>query len=654
MPSISRPVFHYHHDVRLDSESCLQIIHLSTFTVIEVRSRVQSGCTYISRKAEIRNAGKLAVVTKSVFACRIQSWSLDFNLEFGMLTSYCPSRTFGLSTISETFDPDAVPREDISDENKPQRKPKERFLARSLFRAPSKRHQHHQSSDRVISEPLPFQRGLRDKHVNAATSTKNSVFPRRKNLRNSLEDFESQDELTSKTMSEQSNDERLEGMANSVHFEVEDGVMPSLTRYPSQWSPYLNGDFGSVEMNPSSSRPCSQNLKLSLSAEAAITGRSYNFSCEPQKNVPKIQILLSPADEQTRPPRTQDPRLLQPTASDTPLESICHPPRVENGDVPPLFLDHESSDPEDEVAEIHLSDQVDGAICSDDSASTLKPGEVSSPSSLGSSNDGISSIQSTDRHDARQTNDFPYFQSLETHVKDMIITNAVRDRVTDGKHWLIRPAYYEGSLRERRPASHRKFNLDSGILRINKAWADAAAETLYGQHTFLFQDPRVFRWWLERIGSNAGRLRHVELYLLTGPVDGSGDCETFYDKLWCKVLQMWKSQLHLTTLALSFQEWRHFRADKDDSQWHLCGRWREELLVLLMGWRGLQQVDVIPGLFHWNTRGGVRWPKELWHSLEQAMVLKAGETGEVEVLLKLLVQDEQIRRKVGIGKGMRF
>lgn len=612
------------------------------------RAQVYQSESRSKRRKANRNSHKERV--------RLQNSELVTGSQLEILNSdsLCSSRTFGLSTTSEALEPDANNREDTPDEDKRRQKPKATLSFRKLSHAPFRRHQHRQGRGKVIHKPVPFEKGLTDRCWNADTSTNNSVIPQRKHLLNSLENSESQDELTSKTMSDQSNDQRLEGMGNSVRFEMEDGGMPSLTRYPSKWSPYLNGDFGSVKMSPSSSRPCSRKSKSSLSANAAITGQSYDFSCGRQSSVPKIQILLSPSDEETRPSRTQDPLLLKAKAPDTPLESKCHQSRVENGDVPPLFLDHEPSDPEDDVAEIHLSDQVDGAVFSDDSASTLKPDQASSSSSVGSSDDGIPAIRSRNGQDARQTNNFPYFQSLETHVKNKIIAIAVHDCVTDDKDWRIRPAYYEGSLREQRPASHCKSNLESGILRINKAWADVAAETLYGQHIFLFQDPRVLRWWLEQIGSNVGRLRDVELYLLTGPVDDIIDCETFYDKLWCKVLQTWKRQLCLTTLALSFQEWRHFDPNKDDSRWHLCGRWREELLVLLMGWRDLQQVDVVPGHFHWSTRAGVRWPKEIWHWLEQAMVLKAGGTGEVEVLLKALVQDEQIRRKVGIGKGMRF
>ena len=437
--------------------------------------------------------------------------------------------------------------------------------------------------------------------------------------------------------------------------EIGEDEMPPLTRHPSRWSGIVTDDHRRTP-------PDKADIQGNITGNPFLVGHT-TLSSPSWPHVPRIHLHPSISDEQRRLSNFDDPPLYESLSHDS-LERLDGTTRHSNRDISPFSFDIGSlgdigvgdfEEPEDPVAEIHLPEQMDGAV-SDDSVSTLKPQQTISLSSLDSTGNDHQTIRLGGWPDSKpaKLSSFTLFTSLEDDIQKRVIEYAVQGRLYDVNDWTIQPNFYAGSLHDSSLDSCLKHNFDSGIMIVDKAWSIVAAEALYSQHEFLFEDPRVLRWWLKQIGSNVNRLRRLDLLLKTGKVNDIKDCETSLDMLWCKTLAPWKSSLHLSVLRVDFRPWNAFRWVNDDETWPLVGRWREELLVLLMSWRDLELAEVSSGYFHWGTRKGINWQSQIWLFLQDFMVLESGKHYPVEKYLRTLVKEDQARRGLGSGKSIRF
>ncbi|KAL9100211.1 MAG: hypothetical protein Q9163_004394 [Psora crenata] len=205
---------------------------------------------------------------------------------------------------------------------------------------------------------------------------------------------------------------------------------------------------------------------------------------------------------------------------------------------------------------------------------------------------------------------------------------------------VIRPYFNAGSVYL--PGDECGYeNIDTSLLytgekKWNRQWYEDATDVLYGQNVFEFMEPRVARWWCERIGRNLKKVKKVVVVLSGGPLKGTNEF------LWVKLLHYLRLNHNLFAMYIDFRAWRRLDSSR---LWRDCGRWREEILLCLLLFRGLQHVELEKG--HW-------YGTDAWHifeNIKQAMVLKHGEEVAVVKIMKKLIRRQE--RLVGL-KGRKY
>ena len=217
----------------------------------------------------------------------------------------------------------------------------------------------------------------------------------------------------------------------------------------------------------------------------------------------------------------------------------------------------------------------------------------------------------------------------------------------------INPFYNWGSVYLKEEEACEATNIDTSILYVgNKAWYFDTAQVLYGKNIFALTNPTVADWWLHRIGPNLDRLTGLSISISTGKVDGPNGRDTRREVLWLKVLHWLKDRHQLKRLGLDFEGWHFVQRNSDMYRWwHDCARWREEIVLTLLGFRGLEQVDVLPGFWH---REDENWPSvygSVWEDIEEAMELPRGSRFEAEERMRGYVRRERDRQGL---KGLEY
>ena len=127
---------------------------------------------------------------------------------------------------------------------------------------------------------------------------------------------------------------------------------------------------------------------------------------------------------------------------------------------------------------------------------------------------------------------FPQFKRLPPGLRQRIIALGAPSLVAfnrKGKQRNIHPLYNKGSVHLRIKEYHEKDpcvlsandidesckhdNFDVTYLFVgDRMWYEDAATILYGANYFAFEDPRLLKWWLQRIGdTNTGKVRHLRI-----------------------------------------------------------------------------------------------------------------------------------------------
>ena len=238
---------------------------------------------------------------------------------------------------------------------------------------------------------------------------------------------------------------------------------------------------------------------------------------------------------------------------------------------------------------------------------------------------------------------FPFFQHLPDRCRTSIIALAC-PAICPSQKWIV-PYFNRGSvyLSESDEAFNIQ-NIDTSWLLIqNKHWRSDVTAVLYGYNHFLLRDPHVSKWWLERVGTlNLSLISTLSISLTAGRHGMHGENIAAYDELlWCKALHWLKNHQKVKRIAISFETW-----DKLDPRrprwWKDQGRWREEIVLTLLGWRGLKHATIYPGSWH---RKGPEWGrsvsgKTVFKAIEEAMILERGERSNTEERLKAAMKAE--------------
>lgn len=133
-------------------------------------------------------------------------------------------------------------------------------------------------------------------------------------------------------------------------------------------------------------------------------------------------------------------------------------------------------------------------------------------------------------------------------------------------------------------ASEEVLRLGSRILRTCRQISDEVAPYVYGQQQFLFYRPRQTLGWLDRIGQNQVRLRHVAVLGYSIPYETLEDTGEILLPMWASVLRRFSAIESLYCLA------RHLEARWQPFNWSNT-IWDNE--VVLEALRDLLYVRVI-------------------------------------------------------------
>lgn len=196
----------------------------------------------------------------------------------------------------------------------------------------------------------------------------------------------------------------------------------------------------------------------------------------------------------------------------------------------------------------------------------------------------------TPRNQNETTNDIPYGPlGLPLHVEKHILQIALK------KPRMVVPFYFTGCL-ELPDYLVTKPNVDVSLLLVNKQLHVEAADILYGQNAFQFFDPRVARWWFQHIGpSNVSRIRSAHFIL-----DAFEHMNFFVreERLWHIFFTLLEPEQEFQEISISFERWTeeglHWAADLDRDR---IERARVGTVEALFRFRGLEKVDIIPGVF---------------------------------------------------------
>ena len=189
----------------------------------------------------------------------------------------------------------------------------------------------------------------------------------------------------------------------------------------------------------------------------------------------------------------------------------------------------------------------------------------------------------------------------------------------------IKPYYNFGSLEVPAHKSCRE-NYTTMIVAFagNKELLDEATTILYGENVFELQRAKVSLWWLQRIGPNISKLKHLKITVEEGVLD---QFLTRLETLWSAIFYLLERKHKLQSLAVSFARWTlHVNnADGLDPDKHsFVWEPRYEVLRSLSSFRGLDRVVVTPGPFVTEHFAEV---------LEEALIMGPGQTNEEVIRL---------------------
>ena len=193
---------------------------------------------------------------------------------------------------------------------------------------------------------------------------------------------------------------------------------------------------------------------------------------------------------------------------------------------------------------------------------------------------------------------------------------------------VIIPTYYQGCI-EGSVAETENKNYDIPMLLAtagNRPLYEEALTVFYGENIWGFRNPRIARWWLEKLGAKVALLRHVEIELTPG-VWGPG--HTRLEKLWLLLLQWMKPRVMLDSMVVSFEKWNN---DPFQDYEPCIDQSRLGVFRTLLTFRGLKQADVFPGKYV---------PIEYTCALESSMVLQAGQVDELAEELSRELHEER-------------
>ncbi|KAL9123981.1 MAG: hypothetical protein Q9217_006647 [Psora testacea] len=248
---------------------------------------------------------------------------------------------------------------------------------------------------------------------------------------------------------------------------------------------------------------------------------------------------------------------------------------------------------------------------------------------------------------------FPWFQ-LPADIRHEVLGYLLVSSDT------VRPYFNAGSVRL---VEHecRYENIDASLLYTgekewNKQWYEDATDVLYGENVFEFKEPRVARWWCERIGRNLKKVKKMVVTLSGGYVQvpttrkshttNDNMYNTRNEFLWLKLLHFLRPRHDFFAMHIDFRAWnrlnmRHVR------WWRNCGRWRQEILLCLLQYRGLAAVRVEEGTWYDTSSS------DIFRDLERAMMLADGEECAAAEALRALIQRDE--REQGLkGRGYSF
>lgn len=189
----------------------------------------------------------------------------------------------------------------------------------------------------------------------------------------------------------------------------------------------------------------------------------------------------------------------------------------------------------------------------------------------------------------------------------------------------INPYYNFGSIEVPAHKSCRE-NYTTMIVAFagNKELLDEATTILYGENVFELQRAKVSLWWLQRIGPNISKLKHLKITVEEGVLD---QFLTRLETLWSSIFYLLERKHKLQNLAVSFARWtlRVNNTDGLDPDKHsFVWEPRYEVLRSLLSFRGLDRVVITPGPFVTEHFAEV---------LEEALLLGPGQTNEEVVRL---------------------
>ena len=175
---------------------------------------------------------------------------------------------------------------------------------------------------------------------------------------------------------------------------------------------------------------------------------------------------------------------------------------------------------------------------------------------------------------------------------------------------------------------------------------------------------------------------------------------TYNDLLWAKALEDFKSLQNLSSIHLDFKKWTRSRTiaqftddheSEKDWNWRNILRWREEIILCLMSYRGIAKKTV---MLYMNSREVLEWCKDkssdmpeasgrtvvtpgdilikegwfhrtgpwhgadvgtdIWRRLKAAMSKEPGTVDETQATFTECVRREREVQGVGISRGMKF
>jgi len=252
----------------------------------------------------------------------------------------------------------------------------------------------------------------------------------------------------------------------------------------------------------------------------------------------------------------------------------------------------------------------------------------------------------------RPVQSFRHFQQCPTAVRQRILGYLVV------KDTSIKPYYNHGSVSVFE-SQDLKDDFDVSMLFVgNKQFYGDASAALYGLNQFAFHDPKIALWWFRQIGSNVKKIRRASFFVSEGVSRHHNDCTGVrLEKHWSMLFHWLQRRHELKAIHVSLKKWNYvgykgtsllaqsiaqqtggsttlaaqlnrnnIRSEPDFSAQYLdIEQPREETLVCLLKYRGLEEAEIAPGPYA-NSR-------PMCDIIADAMELDQHETtGELEQL----------------------